>query len=76
MRRSRVHSICLRKCRALITSGLTNRYSWIPHFSNYREGATLPMDWNYQPKSAYWQMQEELVCVLPDGTYRVTPKSN
>ena len=64
------------KCHVLITWVFTNRYSWIPSFPNYREGAALPMDWNYQPKSAYWRIQEELARFLPDGTYRITPKSN
>jgi endo-1,4-beta-xylanase len=64
------------RCRALITWGFTDRYSWIPYFSNYREGAALPSDWNYQPKPAYWHMQEELTRVLPDGTYRLTPDSH
>jgi endo-1,4-beta-xylanase len=63
------------KCRALITWGFTDRYSWVPAFYNYTEGAALPSDWNYQPKSAYWQMQEELARVLPDGTYRLSPQS-
>jgi endo-1,4-beta-xylanase len=63
------------RCRAFITWGFTDRYSWIPPFSDYRDGAALPADWNYQPKSAYWQMQEELARVLPDGTYRLAPQS-
>ena len=63
------------KCRALITWGFTDRYSWIPFFSNYRDGAALPSDWNYQPKPAYWHMQEELARILSDGTYRLTPQS-
>lgn len=63
------------RCRALITWGFTDRYSWIGSFSNYRDGAALPFDWNYQPKPAYWQMQEELTRVLSDGTYQLTPES-
>ena len=64
------------KCRALITWGFTDRYSWIPSFYNYTEGAALPSDWNYQPKSAYWQMQEELARVLPNGSYRLSLESH
>ncbi|CAF1340971.1 unnamed protein product [Rotaria sp. Silwood1] len=63
------------KCRALITWGFTDRYSWVPAFYNGTEGAALPTDWNYQPKSAYWQMQEELARVLPNGNYRLSPES-
>jgi endo-1,4-beta-xylanase len=64
------------RCQAFITWGFTDRYSWIPSFSNYREGAALPADWNYQPKPAYWQMQEELSRVLADGIYRLTAQSH
>lgn len=64
------------KCRALITWGFTDRYSWIPSFYNHTEGAALPSDWNYQPKAAYWQMQEELARVLPNGSYRLSPESH
>ncbi|CAF3022429.1 unnamed protein product [Rotaria sp. Silwood2] len=62
-------------CRAFITGGFTDRYSWIPSFSNYRNGAPLPSDESYLPKPAYWQMQEELARVLSDDTYRLTPQS-
>ncbi|CAF4399091.1 unnamed protein product, partial [Adineta steineri] len=63
------------RCRALITWGFTDRYGWVPAFYNNTEGAALPIDWNYQPKPAYMQMQEELARVLPDGIYRLAPKS-
>ncbi|CAF4485327.1 unnamed protein product [Rotaria sp. Silwood2] len=62
-------------CRAFITWGFTDRYSWIPSFSNYRNGAPLPSDESYLPKPAYWQMQEELARVLSDDTYRLAPQS-
>ncbi|CAF0987580.1 unnamed protein product [Adineta steineri] len=63
------------RCRALITWGFTDRYSWVPAFYNNTEGAALPSDSNYQLKPAYMQMQEELARVLPDGIYRLAPKS-
>ncbi|CAF1273828.1 unnamed protein product [Adineta ricciae] len=62
-------------CRALLTWGFTDRYSWIPSFSNYTRGAALPLDWMYFPKFAYWQMQETLTRVLVDGIYRLSPQS-
>ncbi|CAF0946181.1 unnamed protein product [Didymodactylos carnosus] len=63
------------RCHALITWGFTDRYSWIPAFSDYLNGVALPSDWNYQPKYAYWQMQEELGRILPDGIYRLSVSS-
>ena len=63
------------RCRALLTWGFTDRYSWIPSFRNNAAGAALPIDWMYLPKAAYWQMQEELARVLVDGTYRLSPQS-
>lgn len=63
------------KCRALITWGFTDRYSWIPWFSNKTKGAALPTDENYQPKPAYWKMQEELARNLPNGIYRLTSQA-
>ena len=63
-------------CRALLTWGFTDAYSWIPWFSNHTRGNALPLDSNYQPKPAYWQMQEELARVLPDGLYRILAESS
>jgi hypothetical protein len=62
-------------CRAMLTWGYTARYSWIPGFHNNTAGAALPLDWMYLPKSAYWQIQEELARVLVDGIYRLSPQS-
>lgn len=62
-------------CRAQLTWGFTDRYSWIPTFTNHTRGDALPTDSNYQPKPAYWAMQEELSRVLPNGTYRLWLKS-
>jgi endo-1,4-beta-xylanase len=64
------------KLRAFITWGFTDKYSWIPNLSGYKEGAALPYDWNHQPKLAYWYMLDELTRVIPDGTYRIALRSN
>jgi endo-1,4-beta-xylanase len=63
------------KCPAMLTWGFTDRYSWIPSFSKNTTGDALPLDSFYQPKPAYWQMQEELARVLTDGIYRLSPQS-
>jgi hypothetical protein len=63
------------KCQAMLTWGFTDRYSWLPDSSNYTKGAGLPSDWMYLPKSAYWQMQEDLARVLDDGIHRLSPQS-
>jgi hypothetical protein len=63
------------KCPAMLTWGFTDHYSWIPAFSNYTAGDALPLNWTYQPKPPYWQMQEELARVLIDGSYRLSPQS-
>ncbi|CAF0762907.1 unnamed protein product [Adineta ricciae] len=60
---------------ALLTWGFTDRYSWIPAATNYTQGEALPLDANYQPKPAYWQMQDDLARVLLNGIYRLSPKS-
>ena len=62
-------------CKAMLTWGFTDRYSWIPVASNYTSGAGLPFDWMYLPKSAYWQMQEVMARVVDDGLYRLSPQS-
>ena len=63
------------QCPALLTWGVTDRYSWIPAATNDTEGDALPLDKNYQPKSAYLQMQEVLARVVDDGFYRLSPVS-
>ena len=62
-------------CKALLTWGFTDRYSWIPTYRSYHEGAALPLDWMYLPKPAYWQMQETLARVVDDGIYHLSPES-
>ncbi|CAF1600739.1 unnamed protein product [Adineta ricciae] len=63
------------KCHGLLTWGFTDRYSWLPSFSNNTKGDALPLDASYVPKPAYFQMQEELARVLVDGVYCLSPKS-
>jgi endo-1,4-beta-xylanase len=63
------------RCRAMLTWGFTDRYSWIPASYNYTAGDALPLDYSYQPKPGYLQMQEELARVVPDGVYCLSPQS-
>jgi endo-1,4-beta-xylanase len=62
-------------CKAMLTWGYTDRYSWIPSYRNNTQGAALPLDWMYLPKAAYWQMQEVMARVVIDGVYRLSPQS-
>ncbi len=50
-----VAAACLqyKGCSAIQTWGLTDKYSWIPGFSQGKNGLALPLDENYQPKPAY-----------------------
>jgi hypothetical protein len=59
----------------MLTWGYTDRYSWIPLYSDNTQGAGLPFDWLYLPKAAYWQMQEVMARVVVDGIYRLSPQS-
>ena len=63
------------KILAMISWGYTDRYSWIPLATNYTKGDGLPLDCQYQPKAAYWQLQEELARVLVDGVYNLSSQS-
>ena len=38
---------------SFLTWGFTDKYSWIPSFSNYTRGVALPFDANYNKKPAY-----------------------
>ncbi len=62
-------------CKAMLTWGFTDRYSWIPTYRYDKEGAALPLDWLYLPKPAYWQMQEVMARVIDDDIYRLSPQS-
>jgi endo-1,4-beta-xylanase len=62
-------------CKAMLTWGFTDRYSWIPTVYNNTRGAGLPLDKQYQPKPAYLQMQEVLTRVVVGGIYRLSPQS-
>ncbi len=63
------------KIPAMISWGFADRYSWIPLATNYTRGDSLPLDCQYQPKAAYWQLQEVLARVLINGIYRLSPQS-
>ena len=63
------------KIPAMTSWGFADRYSWIPIAKNYTQGDGLPLDCQYQPKAAYWQLQEELARVLTDGIYRLSLQS-
>jgi endo-1,4-beta-xylanase len=63
------------KLNTMITWGYADRYSWIPAHYNYTKGKGLPLDCQYQPKAAYWQLQEELARILVDNVYRISPES-
>jgi endo-1,4-beta-xylanase len=62
-------------CKAMLTWGFTDRYSWIPSTFKTKQGAALPLDSLYLPKPAYWQMLEVMTRVLDDGIYRLSPES-
>ncbi len=62
-------------CKAMLTWGFTDRYSWVPAAENYKRGAALPLDWLYLPKRAYWGMQEIMARVVNDSVYRLSPQS-
>src|SRR5262245_2977815 len=46
-------------CKALVTWGFTDKYSWVPGFFN-GFGDALIFDVNYQPKPAYFAIQSAL----------------
>lgn len=59
-------TVCLQnpRCTALQTWGFTDKYSWIPgSFPGF--GAALPLDANYQPKSAYSAIQSAMATTPP-----------
>jgi endo-1,4-beta-xylanase len=56
-----VLSVCLqvKNCRAFITWGLSDRFSWIPGYTGHPD-APLLFDQNGAPKPAYWAVQKQL----------------
>lgn len=62
-------------CKAMLTWGFTDRFSWIPEAYHNNAGAALPLDSLYYPKPAYWQMLEVMTRIVDDGLYRLSPHS-
>ncbi len=62
-------------CRGFQTWGAYDGSSWISYFFG-GQGAALPTDANYQPKAAYFAMQEVLGRPLSDGVYAVKPNAD
>ncbi len=56
-----VMTACLHisSCKGVLTWGFTDKYSWIPLFFQDL-GHALPFDFNYNPKSSYFAMQNAL----------------
>jgi GH35 family endo-1,4-beta-xylanase len=67
-------SLNMPNCHALNIWGFTDAHSWIPRFFPGTGTATI-FTADYEPKAAYWQMQEELGRNLPDGVYRPSEQS-
>lgn len=40
--------------------GFTDKYSWIPNWSDGEQGAATPYDQNIEPKPAYWAIHQAL----------------
>jgi endo-1,4-beta-xylanase len=55
--------ICLRTpgCTALQTWGFTDKYSWIPWFTQHKKGDALLFDRNYRAKPAYEALKQALL---------------
>ena len=60
-------------CKAMLTWGFTDRYSWIPEAHSNKKGVALLLDWMYLPKAAYWRTLDIMTHILPDGIYRLSP---
>lgn len=61
---SKLFATCLANpnCKAFLTWGFTDAYSWVPDF--YKgSGAALPFDAEYRPKPAYEGLQQALLNV-------------
>lgn len=52
-------------CKAIVTWGFTDRYTWIPQFFGNPDAAPLPFDKDYQPKPAYEAMINALTNFQP-----------
>ncbi|MFP4107374.1 MAG: endo-1,4-beta-xylanase [Phycisphaerae bacterium] len=47
-------------CTAFVTWGVTDKYSWVPKFTDGKYGRALLFDENYHPKPAYHAVVEQL----------------
>ena len=58
-----ITSVAMREeaCTALLMWGFTDKYSWLPLFSNGKRGCGLIFDDHYQPKPAYTAMLNAMI---------------
>jgi endo-1,4-beta-xylanase len=61
-------SVCMAEpaCKAFMTWGFTDKYSWIPWFTGHPDAALL-FDESYQPKPAYYAVLTALSGPIPVG---------
>ena len=75
--------ICLAQsnCQGFMMWGFTDKYSWLPGFLASQNppingGNGLVLDaGGYNPKPAYWALQEELAGSVADGDYKIVPRN-
>lgn len=59
------YALSFSNCRGFQVWGFTDKHSWIPSFSNGKNGAALISDAKYQPKAAHAMLREELAASSP-----------
>ncbi len=71
-----VLEVCLAShgvCRALLTWGFTDKYSWLPGFTGHPNEAGLILDKTYNPKPAYLALRDTLA-LASRPLYRHLPR--